>query len=194
MRGIHRSPVDSPHKGPVTRKPFPFDAVIMGMKTFWQGTSFCITDDVWQKGPVMHCFNIFIVVSLNKMLNKHPNCQWFESLWRNGLSAEIQPLTYVHGQYCNNFHTRNKKNEVIWWVLCVYIKKYVLCILHIHYKRHAHGSRFFADCHRPILYIYIYIHAGESLRFLASDWLRNGSLVRGSVPGGSATVSLTLAI
>ena len=29
VRGIHRSPVDSPHKGPVTRKTFPFDDVIM---------------------------------------------------------------------------------------------------------------------------------------------------------------------
>ena len=28
-RGIHRWPVDSPHKGPVTRKMFPFDDVIM---------------------------------------------------------------------------------------------------------------------------------------------------------------------
>ena len=27
--GIHRSPVNSPHKGPVTRKMFPFDGVIM---------------------------------------------------------------------------------------------------------------------------------------------------------------------
>ena len=27
--GIQRSPVDSPHKGPVTRKMFPFDDVIM---------------------------------------------------------------------------------------------------------------------------------------------------------------------
>ena len=27
--GIHRSPVNSPHKGPVTRKMFPFDDVIM---------------------------------------------------------------------------------------------------------------------------------------------------------------------
>ena len=27
--GTHRSPVDSPHKGPVTRKMFPFDDVIM---------------------------------------------------------------------------------------------------------------------------------------------------------------------
>ena len=28
VRGIHRWPVDSPHKGPVTRKMFPFDDVI----------------------------------------------------------------------------------------------------------------------------------------------------------------------
>ena len=27
VRGIHRSPVNSPHKGPVTRKMFPFDTV-----------------------------------------------------------------------------------------------------------------------------------------------------------------------
>ena len=29
VRGIHRRRVDSPHKGPVTRKKFPFDDVIM---------------------------------------------------------------------------------------------------------------------------------------------------------------------
>ena len=29
VRGIHRSPVNSPHKGPATRKMFPFDDVIM---------------------------------------------------------------------------------------------------------------------------------------------------------------------
>ena len=29
VRGIHRSPVNSPHKGPVTRKMFPFNDVIM---------------------------------------------------------------------------------------------------------------------------------------------------------------------
>ena len=29
VRGIHRSTVNSPHKGPVTRKVFPFDDVIM---------------------------------------------------------------------------------------------------------------------------------------------------------------------
>ena len=30
--GIHRSPVNSPHKGPVTRKMFPFDDVIMKIR------------------------------------------------------------------------------------------------------------------------------------------------------------------
>ena len=37
VRGIHRRPVNSPHKWPVTRKMFPFDDVIMGiycMSTF----------------------------------------------------------------------------------------------------------------------------------------------------------------
>ena len=34
VQGIHRGPVNSPHKWPVTRKMFPFDDVIMGFK--WQ--------------------------------------------------------------------------------------------------------------------------------------------------------------
>ena len=34
MRGIHRWPVNSPHKRPVTRKIFPFDDVIMTRCTF----------------------------------------------------------------------------------------------------------------------------------------------------------------
>ena len=31
VRGIHRWPLNSPHKGPVTRKMFPFDYVIMDL-------------------------------------------------------------------------------------------------------------------------------------------------------------------
>ena len=36
VRRIHRSPVDSPHKGPEARKMFPFDDVIMHIQLFWQ--------------------------------------------------------------------------------------------------------------------------------------------------------------
>ena len=37
MWGIHRGPVNSPHKWPITRKVFPFDDVIMGQP--WQTTT-----------------------------------------------------------------------------------------------------------------------------------------------------------
>ena len=46
VRGIHRSPVNSLHKWPVTRKMFPFEDVIMQwrhMMTLWHGHLFCIT-------------------------------------------------------------------------------------------------------------------------------------------------------
>ena len=43
VRGIYRSPVDSPHKGPVTWKVFPFDDVIMDhlckIFTVWQNSA-----------------------------------------------------------------------------------------------------------------------------------------------------------
>ena len=36
VRGIHRGPVNSPHKWPVTRKMFPFDGVIMLVPSYHQ--------------------------------------------------------------------------------------------------------------------------------------------------------------
>ena len=53
MRGIHRGPVNSPHKRPVTRKMFPFDDVIMGEMflllpaecLFWAHTFDCWPDE-----------------------------------------------------------------------------------------------------------------------------------------------------
>ena len=38
VRGIHRWPVKSPHKGPVTRKMFPLDDVIMSFKSTFPST------------------------------------------------------------------------------------------------------------------------------------------------------------
>ena len=48
VRGIHRGPVNSPHKWPVTRKMFPFDDVIM---TCWLGLEMVLlfTNDRWTR-------------------------------------------------------------------------------------------------------------------------------------------------
>ena len=40
VRRVHRWPVDSPHKGPVTREMFPFDDIIMDCTTFVNPTHF----------------------------------------------------------------------------------------------------------------------------------------------------------
>ena len=42
VQGIHRLPVYSPHKGPVTRKMFPLDDVIMIIWKLPVGSQFCI--------------------------------------------------------------------------------------------------------------------------------------------------------
>ena len=42
-RGIHRGPVNSPHKRQVTRKMFPFHDVIMCYRNPWYDTHICVT-------------------------------------------------------------------------------------------------------------------------------------------------------
>ena len=62
MWGVHRWPVNSPHKGPVTRKMFPFDDVIM-IADRWE----LISGATWvhkYKLPDTEC--------------KAPHCLWFD--------------------------------------------------------------------------------------------------------------------
>ena len=63
--GIHRRPVNSPHKWPVTWKRFPFDDVIM-------------TGDQWFPSQYARNAGIWGFFSHNKHLNKHQTGQWFE--------------------------------------------------------------------------------------------------------------------
>ena len=52
VRGIHRWPVNSPHKGPVTRKMFPFDdVIIIAPTTLW----FCSHSNSHTPGDTITC-------------------------------------------------------------------------------------------------------------------------------------------
>ena len=75
VRGIHRSPVNSPHKGPVTRKMFPFDDVIMQRNHHWFSNDL---SPVWHQGETFsdeldprksQC-------NLNRMHKKSQHCIW----------------------------------------------------------------------------------------------------------------------
>ena len=85
VRGIHRGPVNSPHKGPVTRKMLPFDDVIM--------PTICLAS-VSESSLLIRLLHIeaedinIVVMSLiltticiffqTIMNNKHPGCPLFE--------------------------------------------------------------------------------------------------------------------
>ena len=96
VRGIHRGPVNSPHKWPVRRKKFPFDDVIMPCLFYliddylmtWK--PFCIAGSLWgesaghrlmvdstHKWPVKRSLYVPFIVSLeNGWKNSHGNISW----------------------------------------------------------------------------------------------------------------------
>ena len=80
VRGIHRGPVNSPHKWPVTRKMFPFDDVIM----FY---SPCVRQDT----PTT-------VSDSHSSLKNSKHSKYFDS----SISGAIYKTALVHGiSYCS---------------------------------------------------------------------------------------------
>ena len=67
VRGIHHWPVNSPHKGPVTRKMFPFDNVIMASRY-----------ECWEHTALTHFCDLFFSAGFHTCLNScelsHPAC------------------------------------------------------------------------------------------------------------------------
>ena len=64
VRGIHRSPVTSPHKGPVTRKMFPFDdaTMIFPRRTApYPSSLYLVTCNNQLPSLVAHCTNCQIL-------------------------------------------------------------------------------------------------------------------------------------
>ena len=62
--GIHRSPVNSPHKGPVTRKMFPFDDVIMASVVTMKSTGEPGQNDNEHKGQIV-CISLGVYCSFS---------------------------------------------------------------------------------------------------------------------------------
>ena len=100
--GIHRGPVNSPHKWPVTRKMFPFDDVIMHgvsihldclfkrfLRLTWKKTSKISTLLVLCRGnPLLTCSaeSISIIIM---------------SLWNKTQQHSVHPITWLNILYLN---------------------------------------------------------------------------------------------
>ena len=69
--GIHRSPVNSSHKGPVTRKMFPFDDVIMG------------------NSPMRYCHAGGTLSSMTLIFENMGNVTWYARCTNDKMEASL---------------------------------------------------------------------------------------------------------
>ena len=105
-RGTHRWPVNSPHKGPVTRKIFPFDDVIMQLRILLKPKRWTLhiqTELVPKEHFLEHLWILRIVFKRIKLFKK---CCW-KDIWTRSFgstrSAEIRFKLWFDQFSCNRF-------------------------------------------------------------------------------------------
>ena len=113
--GIHRGPVNSPHKWPVTRKMFPFDDVIMFYSRWCRASGFIIFIDC--DVQLIQWLHIFSTVSGNEEFNKVLLKRFFEVIFSN-----------FKGFFCSTIYSlylSAKTNPT--GVMCVFTSRVYVC-------------------------------------------------------------------
>ena len=138
MREIHRWPVNSPHKWPVTRKMFPFDDVIIeALRVFvssrhiaFPGNKTWVLEFLWRKfrllwfHPKYHSiFNIQVVwMDLDKeYIKAGVNGASFVWSWTKGIICNISICIY------QNVHTIGTKSLTTVWNDKHWIWSHIMC-------------------------------------------------------------------
>ena len=93
VRGIHRGPVNYPHKGPVTQKMFPFDDVIMIFLHVGQNVQHMILADTWRVDVSNwfqeHIFVFYLMINL-KYGPAANYSTWFQKLCYHAVRNDQQ--------------------------------------------------------------------------------------------------------
>ena len=137
-RGIHRWPVDSPHKGPVTRKMFPFDDVIMYIRQcclFDAGTREGTLEDM---GKVSQCNrvhiswdNVYIYIYIRCRINHQfgimRNIQLIVVLASYKTLTTCEHRIQQHAMYhCVCFHKNRSHGRPKAWCVRVSINRLII--------------------------------------------------------------------
>ena len=90
VRGIHRWPVNSPHKGPATRKMLPFDDVIMPKGTFESHASDKAFNDIMHRLTRISSNNIRVIRYLESPFIHWNNfrCSKWRTFRQNNISND----------------------------------------------------------------------------------------------------------
>ena len=112
VRGIHRWPVNSPHKGPVTRKIFPIDDVIMCYSDVLKFTTalHTIAATVWNE-----C-GLFVIRLFNTLCAIIPNMHNFRR------------IVLLLSNVCTQWNNASLKNTTTPIVICMIQRFYPCCV------------------------------------------------------------------
>ena len=124
MRGIHRWPVNSPHKGPVTRKMFPFDDVIMHWIPVFDRSHI-----IYILNPCKYKRDMYLLELLQ--LSQQMKLYWarkytmdtFNSPPMHSLSGMIMMgigISWHHGMICNTNPIYISVQFLMWSLKCSY--------------------------------------------------------------------------
>ena len=117
MRGIHRGPVNSPHKWPVTWKIFPFDDVIIRIKMTCQSNSLSVA---WISNYVnMKLWDGIILPFLDLMVDKLLTYGLTLTHWGRVTHICVSKLTIIGS---DNGLSPGRPQAIIWtnvWILLI---------------------------------------------------------------------------
>ena len=117
VRGIHRRPVNSPHKWPVTRKMFPFDDVIM------DHLALSVPANTWYHNQVIHLPTALYTVK------HHLTCKWMiASWWRHQMETFSALLALCAGNSpvpVNSPHKGQWRGALMFSLICARINDWV---------------------------------------------------------------------
>ena len=105
VRGIHRGPVNSPHKRPVTRKMFPFDDVIMVSSKCWYAVEYA-------RGPLTQAYDATI--------------QIFRKLYAK-IKVKMYILWWIGSEFCVTFQRCSLKFRTKFWPLTPQTMHFTRC-------------------------------------------------------------------
>ena len=101
--GIHRGPVNSPHKWPVTRKMFPFDDVIMVGSDWRQEIYFGFTLTHWNVNIVIHNWLHSILICQNDNFGRRQWRKFRQNYDTPSSACSVQLQYFPHWSFCNYY-------------------------------------------------------------------------------------------
>ena len=109
VRGIHRGPVNSPNKWPVTRKMFPFDDVVMNDKEIVNQSIYTIKKAQWKHSPVNN---------QNFISKRNGNAVWKIILSMPQCVNSLAPYDNIGlGQHCAGWWLLAWWHQAITWTI-----------------------------------------------------------------------------